>query len=114
MLSDEQEDERMMRTQWQMRKALYDQAALFNWYFRRGNYLDAALAAENLSMICLFCGVDEKTRAELLEDTTLDEPVEAVIKSKYRLEASWWCVLHGYAERLLTYQNIDRIIRKEL
>lgn len=94
----------------EIRDKLYDQPAMFRHHMSRKAYLNAALCADWAKMTALFVGLSEKDNVELFGDRQPDEPIEGLLREEEHIKASWWCVLHGYADSIHTYQAIQRMV----
>lgn len=101
-----------MLTEQEIVKKLYDQAAMFDHHYRRREYLQAALCADQAAQVALFVRLDGDRMAELFGSRQSDEPVEGLIREDKRIKAGDWCTYHGYARTRHTYRNVQLLIKK--
>ena len=89
---------------------LNEQAGMFRHYFIRKEYVKAALCREWAGMVSLFVDWDGDRHNELFGTRQPDEPIEGLIKEEYYIKALDWCVFHGYAQTIHTYQNVQTLL----
>lgn len=100
-----------MLSEKEIEKKLFEQAEMFNHYFRRREYLMAALCADWAAMVAQFVGLPEAKMVELFGDRQPDEPIIGLINEDKRIKAEDWCIFEGgYAVSKHTYQNVQRLL----
>lgn len=100
-----------MLSEKEIEKKLFEQAEMFNHYFRRREYLMAALCADWAAMVAQFVGLEEAKMIELFGDRQPDEPIIGLIREDKRIKAEDWCIFEGgYAVSRHTYQNVQRLL----
>ena len=88
---------------------LYTTPETFKHFFGQKDYRSAALCADWAYMVAAYVDVDARVITELFGDRQQDEPIEGLINEERRIEASWWCVMHGYPQTLHTLPNIRQV-----
>lgn len=83
---------------------------MFKHFFYRKEYLKAALCHDWAVIVALFIDLEEDKHNELFGTRQPDVPVEGIMKEEYYIKALDWCVFHGYAQSIHTYQNVQTLL----